>query len=604
MNVHENFGECRRNDIDSDEITAAGLRAVSKNASAIAVGVGLSSSAALCAAANGIFQFTVDSSGCSQEGGVWAAMLVTSLANFDIPDQRFTAELLRSSLLSVNGMRDCMTLSGDIVYITRTSGREQAFSRLCSRIFQFMPEFEFRSLFRESVREIRALRLSITAMTGSGEFAGSYGEPEFYYGMLSRLLTSITVNAGNEDILAVSGSYASSGVRAGIYGVRKALPYGGAPSEESRRLRLDRAYTSQRISEAFSYAALHAIKHGKKRICCVSPSRVLLKHAQSVYSASAAADIPVQFMTNYDMLGILYGGGRERLSEMLTLCDAVIISDELMTMKKSLISLFNLGVNFITEYCRSEVIFSSSILPPANITDACRMLPAEYCYPLAYAAMETDKLISCSVTDRTGVKIGEQELFAEASRVPEGTSSAYICFDDAPTGDIDLRCCEKRAVRLTPESLLYEERRFERVFTPLLPLTDLMRAALICRRELIIFAAADCGDYISSGGIHIPEAEYNAETETARELISAGAPCSKALERYYSRMIPSLNGALIRRMPQPNSDVTLADVLSVNTPGTKALRGKGYNPRVLFFRQAFGSAGQIIETDIENGESV
>lgn len=60
-------------------------------------------------------------------------------------------------------------------------------------------------------------------------------------------------------------------------------------------------------------------------------------------------------------------GTEKRYPQNATLCNSVIIFDEVQAIPKKCMELFNLAVNFLTNFAESDVVLCSATQPPLKI---------------------------------------------------------------------------------------------------------------------------------------------------------------------------------------------------------------------------------------------
>ncbi len=142
------------------------------------------------------------------------------------------------------------------------------------------------------------------------------------------------------------------------------------------------------------YALAHAAQWGKKRILFVTPllsileqnakvirdfigeDEILLEHHSNLISAGGDQDAldpaelavenwhaPVIITTLVQLLNTFFSGKTAAIRRFQSLCDAVIVIDEVQTVPLRMLTLFNLMVNFLSEICGATFLFTSATQP-------------------------------------------------------------------------------------------------------------------------------------------------------------------------------------------------------------------------------------------------
>lgn len=142
------------------------------------------------------------------------------------------------------------------------------------------------------------------------------------------------------------------------------------------------------------YALAHAEKYNKKRIIYTAPlisildqnskvirdaiglDEIILEHHSSVLRSSMNSeelsnyellsetwDAPVIITTLVQLLNTMFAGKTSCVRRFQSLCDSIIIIDEVQTVPVRMLSLFNLAINFICTFCGTTVILCSATQP-------------------------------------------------------------------------------------------------------------------------------------------------------------------------------------------------------------------------------------------------
>lgn len=141
------------------------------------------------------------------------------------------------------------------------------------------------------------------------------------------------------------------------------------------------------------YALYHAKKYDKKRIIYVIPlltildqnakdieeylpQETILEHHSDVAIEKMSKDeleqydlekdrwsAPVIVTTLVQILEILFSAKTASVARMRALCDSVMIFDEVQSVPLNMLSLFNVALNFLADFCRSTIILCSATQP-------------------------------------------------------------------------------------------------------------------------------------------------------------------------------------------------------------------------------------------------
>lgn len=142
------------------------------------------------------------------------------------------------------------------------------------------------------------------------------------------------------------------------------------------------------------YALTHAEKYHKRRIIFIIPllsildqnvkvikeyikdeSMVVEHHSNVVYEKETTEEIdhyeiltenwdaPIIVSTLVQLLDILFAHKTSFIGRMRALCDSVIIIDEVQSLPKKTMAMFNMAINFLKTYCNATIVLSSATQP-------------------------------------------------------------------------------------------------------------------------------------------------------------------------------------------------------------------------------------------------
>lgn len=272
---------------------------------------------------------------------------------------------------------------------------------------------ENETLFSNAVQEIETIVGKIVAMC-EGRPAE---EPEFYMGLLERLLLSAVMEGdrrdtaefmrnmqyaqqSREDIWRNSIAY----MEQKLDGMDKNSPINLARRKISDRcaafakkpggiIRLNVPTGAGKTLASLRYALHHAEIYGKQRIIFTSsllsvldqnakvirdflPKQdMILEHHSNVVQPEQADEreeweimveawrSPVIITTLVQLLNTLFLGRTGNIRRFHALCNAVLVIDEVQTVPNNLLTLFNLAMNFLTEICGTTIVLCSATQP-------------------------------------------------------------------------------------------------------------------------------------------------------------------------------------------------------------------------------------------------
>jgi len=142
------------------------------------------------------------------------------------------------------------------------------------------------------------------------------------------------------------------------------------------------------------FALAHAEKHGMKRLIFTSPllsileqnasvireyvgdDSLFLEHHSNVIQTEQTAeqlderelliqnwDAPIIITTLVQLLNCMFDGRTSSIRRFQSLCDSVIVVDEVQTVPTKMLSLFNLTIRFLAEQCGATVVLCSATQP-------------------------------------------------------------------------------------------------------------------------------------------------------------------------------------------------------------------------------------------------
>lgn len=166
-----------------------------------------------------------------------------------------------------------------------------------------------------------------------------------------------------------------------------------AANLESGIYRLNLPTGAGKTLTSLRYALHHVLKHNKKRIIFTMPllsiieqnagiihkyinnEDIVLEHHSNVIETEDSEDldkrellmeswnVPVIITTMVQLLNTLFAGKSANIRRMHSLCNSIIVIDEVQTVPNKMLSLFNLAINFLAKICNTTIILCSATQP-------------------------------------------------------------------------------------------------------------------------------------------------------------------------------------------------------------------------------------------------
>lgn len=337
----------------------------------------------------------------------------------DYPD--ITAELLAYAIGAHHGLFDCIDEHQNSGFFHRQTKQNIGYQESVKNFLEQCADWkELDRLFQASVDEATALLDQIAALSQQQDDNEANRETCFYISLLERLLLSGVIDGDRAD----TAEFMNGDVfrewpedMRGIWAERLAFmeqKLGGFSHEKP----IDRA--RQQISDACAafavqpggvyrlnvptgggktlsalrYALTHAKIWNKSRIIFTSPllsildqnakiirqyigdDDMILEHHSNLAEPENEPEqlrkmellmdtweSPVIITTLVQLLNTCFSGKTSAIRRFHSLCNSVIVIDEVQTVPNKLLTLFNLAVNFLAEVCGTTVILCSATQP-------------------------------------------------------------------------------------------------------------------------------------------------------------------------------------------------------------------------------------------------
>ena len=330
--------------------------------------------------------------------------------------QDLTIELIAYAIGAHHGLFDCIKDKDESTFAYRLEKENIDSEEAIENFYnECASEDEIEKLLLEATDEIKNLADIIVSIDSTE----NYKEPEipFYYSLVCRLLTSAVIDADRKDtmefeknevtkqldldwsrILANFNSYienfkterdidiarkaisAACAVAAqkpeGVY--RLNVPTGGGKTLSSLRYSLEHAKKYHKKRMFFVMPLLSIIEQNAQEIRkAVQDDSILLEHHSNVIDDENSDveelnkrelliqswDNPIVITTLVQLLNTMFLGKTSSVRRFASLCNSVIVFDEVQSLPNTMLTLFNLTINFLVKKCHATVILCSATQP-------------------------------------------------------------------------------------------------------------------------------------------------------------------------------------------------------------------------------------------------
>ena len=336
-----------------------------------------------------------------------------------------TAELLAYAIGAHHGLFDCIDVRQNSGFQHRQvkegigyAGSRSDYLEQCAGLE------ELHSLFRASVRETTALLNQMASLSQQQDDEEADRETAFYVSLLQRMLLSAVIEGDRRDTAEFMNGDAfpkwPEDMR-GIWAERLAFlerKLGTLPREkpidQARHTisdtcasfarqpggvyRLNVPTGGGKTLSALRFALAHAKQWNKARIIFTSPllsildqnaevlrrfigddSLILEHHSNLAEPADEPErlrelelltdtwEAPVVITTLVQLLNTCFSGKTSAIRRFHSLCNSIIVIDEVQTVPNKMLTLFNLAVNYLSEICGTTIVLCSATQPSLEI---------------------------------------------------------------------------------------------------------------------------------------------------------------------------------------------------------------------------------------------
>ena len=339
--------------------------------------------------------------------------------------KRTCAELIAYAAGAHHGLFDCFDYNSQNGFIYRLNKQPDLDAVSIKRyLADCMSDRDIQTAFDVSTEELKKVLGEISAIV-SDDAEKHNQEVYFYFGLLVRLITSSVIDGDRRDTAEfMNGTDFNEFLDGNVELWDKVLKNlesmidqfpAYQPIQKARRelsdlcgnaggivpgvYRLNLPTGAGKTLSGLRFALTHSIVHSKKRIFYIAPlisildqnadvirealqcNEIVLEHHSNVVLDdeedeirrhelfAATWDAPVIITTMVQFLNTLFSGKTTCIRRFQSLCNSVIIIDEVQSVPSRMLSLFNLAINFLSKVCHATVLLCSATQPGFEITD-------------------------------------------------------------------------------------------------------------------------------------------------------------------------------------------------------------------------------------------
>ena len=333
-------------------------------------------------------------------------------------ESQLAAEIISYAIGGHHGLFDCVDFDEKNGFMHRLNKdrEELCYEEAQSNFFEQVTSREkVKELFNESLQEFNSLFNQFKS-----DYAKDKSKVFFQLGLFARLLLSAVIYGDRRDTVEFMEGLAfhSNGainwkleksyfehqlmrfnVKSDMNLIRKeiserCLSFAERPTGVYK---LNVPTGAGKTLSTLRYALAHAEKYHKNKIIFIIPllsvldqnvkvireyvqnEKIVMEHHSNIVIEKEAQkdkdeldlyevltenwDSPIIVSTLVQFLDILFAHKTSMIGRMRALCDSVIVIDEVQSLPKKTITMFNMAINFLSSYCNATVVLSSATQP-------------------------------------------------------------------------------------------------------------------------------------------------------------------------------------------------------------------------------------------------
>lgn len=356
------------------------------------------------------------------------------VAEMTMPDS-LLAEMIEKTVYDHHGIADCVSMKDGTSQIQkrRNKSSENEIESVRLEIQNYAENISLEKIWKEAANDIEKLKKQIFSLCQKDGVRNLYGNRMFFLGMCERMLLSCLMDAdsrdtadfvnnqntwtgfseqeiqklweqsisdlerklqdfkGKKEIDLCRKEISRQCKEAGnstekIY--RLSVPTGAGKTLSSLRFALHCAKT-QKKSHIFYIAPFRSIIEQNAEVIrsVFKEKNLVLEHHSDVFGENIEEmkcferlienwdEVPVIVTTAVQFLNTLFKEKKRNIRRFHSLCNSVIIIDEIQALPVKIIQLFNMAMNFLTQICNTTIVFCTATQPLLDKVRDNRLIP-------------------------------------------------------------------------------------------------------------------------------------------------------------------------------------------------------------------------------------
>ena len=328
-------------------------------------------------------------------------------------------QFLQYSIYSHHGLQDCFKMNNNKSLFTIRSEKGKVYKCIEDKVYKFLEKKDIQNKIELAKKGYDVIVQKLAKILENSENTTDVN-PLYYYGMYERMLLSLLIDADRIDTFNFMNGIDTNALnsypcknnkiwkecqnnfncymekfqeKSDINKIRDAISKHCEINAKSSEMlyRLSVPTGGGKTLSSLHFAIEKAIHENKSRIIYVSPfctlldqnaevirkavgnknyvlehhSNVIFENDKDEYNALISNwDVPIVATTFVQLMNTLYDSRTSSIRKMHNLSNAVIIFDEVQAVPMRLTLLFNMAINFLTEFAKSTVVLCSATQPP------------------------------------------------------------------------------------------------------------------------------------------------------------------------------------------------------------------------------------------------
>lgn len=336
-----------------------------------------------------------------------------------------TKDILAYAIGAHHGQFDCIDENGKNGFDYRCNKDDPVVEEGLQNFKNLSNYQEIKTLYQQSVQEISSWFYKIVYIVGTKNSAKNLKALNYYLGCLSRLVQSSVIDGDRRDTAEFMNDFQMPRWENMKRIWKSELQFAEdkmAAFDQSSEINKARTKISNLCRKAaekpsglfvlnvptgagktissLRFALAHALKNNKKRIIFTSPllsileqnaavirsfikdQNLILEHHSNAVSPQSEGDdlnlnellvetwdAPIIITSLVQLLNTFFEGRTACIRRFQSLCNSIIVIDEVQTVPTNLLAMFNLMISFLVECCNTTVVLCSATQPAWDLAD-------------------------------------------------------------------------------------------------------------------------------------------------------------------------------------------------------------------------------------------